>query len=93
MVQLTAVSSKHWGAGVIRVCCSKTLSLTQTQFEAQDWVYTVSITTTDALTEPLTVPNVILNVQHAPKLQLTLDNSTCRFNDVDGEHGVHGLDV
>ena len=62
------------------LCCSKTLSLTQAQFEAQDWVCTVAIATADALTEPLAVPNVTLTVQHAPKLQLTLDNSSCTFN-------------
>lgn len=67
------------------LCCSKTLNLTQAQFEAQDWVYSVAIATANSLMEPLTVPNVTLTVQHAPKLQLTLDNSSCTFDGVDGE--------
>jgi hypothetical protein len=60
--------------------CSKTLSLTQAEFETRDWTYTASITTSDNLTEAVTVPDVTVTVQHAPKLQLTLDNSTCTFN-------------
>lgn len=56
------------------------MSLTQAQFEAGDWTYAASITTADNMTEVVTVPDATVTVQHAPRLQITLDNSSCTFS-------------